>query len=434
MDSNGHKGFPSFIIQTIINVGSRSPRQAFRQVYVRATSPGGDFGSGFSCERAIIIGAVTGSPGNVTFFGFIAAAPLLTAGVWLGLAAYLVRRDRFRTRTEVSLLATCISIGGYALSDFAFLNAPTVPWADTAARASLTLLTLAATSFVVFSAVLHGPLRRRAVLLAAPAAGAVGLVWTHVVVGTVSAADVGLPFRATYDPTWFVLWLAYALACGITGLGLLGRAFANVRREAPELGRRMRLELAAVLVALALGVSSNLSVSLFRLSLPPLLSTVLVIPGLAAIAALSPRSETPFMEAAHRWKSRGYRIHAAFLTFEDGTLLGSHVRPGELAVDSGLFGSTLDVVQNFMRTSFPTQHGAWLRSITHGDYTLVLERGRATCLTVVLEGKENDQLRRLMRDALRKYERDNADVLAHWRGVADEAAGTAALLASLFEA
>jgi len=195
----------------------------------------------------------------------------------------------------------------------------------------------------------------------------------------------------------------------------------------------MRLELAAVVLALALGAGSNLLISGFGFHLPPLLSTLLAIPGIAALALLSPRSETPFMEAAHRWKSRGYAIKAAFLTYEDGTLLGSQAALGELAVDSDLFGSTLDMIQNFMRTSFPTQHGAWLRSITHGDYTLVLERGRATCLTLVLEGKENDQLRRLMRDALRAYERDNAEVLAHWRGVADEAAGTAAMLASLLK-
>lgn len=195
----------------------------------------------------------------------------------------------------------------------------------------------------------------------------------------------------------------------------------------------MGFELAAVLAALALGVGSNLLVSLFRWPPPPLLSTVLVLPGIAAFVALSPRSETPFMEAAHRWKSRGYQVKAAFVTFEDGTLLGSRAAPGELAVDSGLFGSTLNAIQDFMRTSFPTQHGGWLRSITHGNYTLVLERGRSTCLTLVLHGKEDDQLRRLMRDALRTYERDNAAVLAHWRGVAAEATGTAAMLASLLE-
>jgi len=369
----------------------------------------------------------------VGFFALVQVAPLLTAGVWLGLASYLVARDRFRTWTEVSLLATCLSVGAYALSDFAFLNAATASQAETAARASLTLLTLASTFFLLFAAVLHGPRHRGPILLALPAAGAFALVWTRVVAGVVSAADVGLPYRLVYDPPSFLLWLGYVLACALAGLGLLGRTFARVRRTAPALGRRMRLELAAVVLALALGAGSNLLISGFGFHLPPLLSTLLAIPGIAALALLSPRSETPFMEAAHRWKSRGYAIKAAFLTYEDGTLLGSQAALGELAVDSDLFGSTLDMIQNFMRTSFPTQHGAWLRSITHGDYTLVLERGRATCLTLVLEGKENDQLRRLMRDALRAYERDNAEVLAHWRGVADEAAGTAAMLASLLK-
>lgn len=367
------------------------------------------------------------------FFGFVQATPLLTACVWLGLVAYLVARDRFRTWTEVLLLATCLTVGAYALSDFAFLNAETASEAETAARTSLTLLTLASTFFLLFAAVLHGPRHRGPILLSLPATGALVLVWTRLVVSAVSAADVGLPYRVEYNRFALVLWLAYAVACGTAGLGILGRTFAQVRRAAPALGRRMRLELVAVVLALALGAGSNLLVSLFGFHLPPLLSTFLVIPGVAAIAALSPRSETPFLEAAHRWKSRGYEIKAAFLTYADGTLLGSQVRPGEQAVDSDLFGSTLDVIQNFMRTSFPTLHGGWLQSITHGDYTLVLERGGSTCLTVVLQGKENDQLRRLMREALRTYERDNAEVLAHWRGIAHEAAGTVAMLSSLLE-
>ncbi len=366
-------------------------------------------------------------------FGFLRAVPLLTACVWLGLSVDLLARDRFRTRTEVLLLATCVSVGGYALSDFVFFNAATASVAETAARASLSLLTLAGTCFVLFALVLHGPLPRGTVLVALLAAGILALVWLRLVAGAGSAADVGLPYRVTYDVLPLVLWLTYEGACVAAGLALLGRIFARVRRAAPGLGRRMRWELLAVGLALLLGAGSNLLVSLLRWPLPPLLSTFLVIPGVATIATLSPATETPFLEAAHRWKSRGYRVKAAFLTYEDGTLIGKRTRPGELAVDADLFGSTLDVIQNFMRSSFPALDGRSLQSVTQGDYTLVLERREHTCLTLVLEGAENDQLRRLMRDALRTYERENAAVLAHWRGIAEETRGTASMLESLFE-
>ena len=116
----------------------------------------------------------------------------------------------------------------------------------------------------------------------------------------------------------------------------------------------------------------------------------------------------------------------------DGTLVGALTRPGEKVIDQDLFGATLDVIQNFMRTSFPALRGS-LTAIKHGDYTLVMERGRWSYLTIILQGEENDQLRRHMRDILLKYEHDNQPVLADWRGMPSEAIGTDAMLHSLFE-
>ncbi len=40
----------------------------------------------------------------------------MTAATWLGLAAYAVARDRYRTRTEVLFLVTCVCVAGYALA------------------------------------------------------------------------------------------------------------------------------------------------------------------------------------------------------------------------------------------------------------------------------------------------------------------------------
>lgn len=74
-----------------------------------------------------------------------------------------------------------------------------------------------------------------------------------------------------------------------------------------------------------------------------------------------------------------------------------------------------------------------LNTIKLGDNTLVVERGKYAYLTIVLQGEENDQLRRHMRDLLLSYEHDNQSVLADWRGMPSEAIGTEALLASLLE-
>src|SRR2546423_5397054 len=77
-----------------------------------------------------------------------------------------------------------------------------------------------------------------------------------------------------------------------------------------------------------------------------------------------------------------------------------------------------------MRTSFPILRGKALSSISHGTYTLVVERARHTYLTVVLEGEETDQLRRQMRDLLLDFETTNRAVLAQWRGLPESSQGT----------
>src|SRR2546423_15483963 len=85
-----------------------------------------------------------------------------------------------------------------------------------------------------------------------------------------------------------------------------------------------------------------------------------------------------------------------------------------------------------MRTSFPILRGKALSSISHGTYTLVVERARHTYLTVVLEGEETDQLRRQMRDLLLDFETTNRAVLAQWRWMPAGAKRTAHILSAFF--
>jgi len=119
--------------------------------------------------------------------------------------------------------------------------------------------------------------------------------------------------------------------------------------------------------------------------------------------------------------------------FNDGTLIASRVKTGGAKVDKDVFSATLDVIQNFMRTSFPILRGTSLRTIEHGQYRIVIERGRSCYLTVVLEGEENDLLRRQIRDSLLEFEAQNAAILSRWRGVTSEASGSDEILRRLFE-
>jgi len=123
----------------------------------------------------------------------------------------------------------------------------------------------------------------------------------------------------------------------------------------------------------------------------------------------------------------------AYLIFNDGTLIASRAREGTGMMDRDIFGATLDVIQNFMRTSFPILRGTSLRTIEHGSNRILIERGRRCYLTLVIVGEENDLLRRQMRDELLAFEAANEEVLLRWRGVTSEAIGADGLLQRLFE-
>jgi len=105
--------------------------------------------------------------------------------------------------------------------------------------------------------------------------------------------------------------------------------------------------------------------------------------------------------------SRQPEVRAAFLTDHAGLLLASRVDPEEGMVDGDLFSATLDVIQNFMRTSFPVLRGRSLSAIHQGDCTLVLEPGDKALLTVLVRGRETESLRRRMRKVLRDFEVQN---------------------------
>ena len=363
--------------------------------------------------------------------------PLATVGVWWGLAGYQVYRDRYRTWTEGFFLAACVFAGAYAMADVFFFTAPTVAAATTVALISFSVLTLSVLFIFLFALVFYTRMRRAYWLIVVPAAGLIIMIWLTLV-------DSITPFEGTPGPPWtgnwnrtvFAVWVVGSIGYAVLAAYFLLRTYREVGHQTTQLRRRMLGLLMSALLAVVLGAITNtlrgFTGELFGVQLLPLFSTGLVFPGIVSLVTLSPMSTERFSVQVRRWKASRYDIKAAFVIFMDGTLIGSKVRPGEKVIDQDLFGATLDVIQNFMRTSFPTLRGS-LSAIKHGDYTLVMERGRYAYLTVILQGVENDQLRRHMRDLLLQYEHNNQPVLADWRGMPSEAIGTDALLGSLLE-
>jgi len=366
----------------------------------------------------------------VELLDFLRNLPLVSAAVWFALAGLQVYRDRIHTWTERFFFAACLFAGLYATADWLFFNAQTMAAAEVWALVSLWSVALTVMFLFLFTLVYIGRMRRAYWGFFVVSAAVVLLTAVFGLEGVVHLGTLWFP---SFNPIGFAIFLLYVLVFAVGSIVNLYRLHAIVKQHSPTLAKRTRGLLIVFVLAIALGLPSNGLLGLTRnQGIPPPFSTLLLVVAGATVYSLYPGSRQRISEAVRRFQARRYSVKAVFLTFEDGTLIGAKARPGETVIDQDLFGATLDVIQNFMRTSFPILRGKSLSSISHGTYTLVMERARYTYLTVVLEGEETDQLRRQMRDLLLDFEGTNRLTLSNWQGIPSEAAGTDDMLSELF--
>ncbi len=370
---------------------------------------------------------------TVWLIEFLKAAPLASAAAWFVLATLQVYRDRWHTWTEAFFLFCCFFAGLYAIGDFLLFYSRTYEGARLSTLISLTGLTLAVNFFLLFTLVYVDRMRRSYGVLMAVSIAMLLLVWGRGITDIRLLSFEGQTlYVAFFDPFVFLAYLVYVVAFSVIGIWNLYRLYKIVRASSRTLARRAAGLMVTFTLVLVLGLVTNGLIGIAQLAIPPPLSTLLIFVAASAYYTLYPIGRERISEAIRMFQARRYSIKAVFLTFHDGTLIGAKTRPGETTIDQDLFGATLDVIQNFMRTSFPILRGKSLSSIVHGTYTLVIEKARMTYLTVVLEGEETDQLRRQMRDVLITFEGQNRLVLQKWQGVPSEARGTEQLLTGFF--
>jgi hypothetical protein len=362
--------------------------------------------------------------------------PLLTAAVWFALAGFQVYRDRVHTWTESFFLVGCFFAGLYAISDWVFFNAPLGPngytGAQFAAIVSFTSVILTALFLFLFTLVYVGKMKPVYYAYVAVTIPVLVLVWLpgNVKVDLPSGSPLYFPI---VNPIVLGIVLLVVSVFAAGGAYNLYRIHKIVREYSEPLARRSRGLLFVFVATLVLGLSTNGYLGATKNEqIPPLFSTLLAFVAGATLFTLYPGSGQRISVAIRRFQARRYSIKAAFVTYRDGTLIASKVQAGESIIDRDLFGATLDVIQNFMRTSFPLLRGKSLRTIKHGDYSLIIERAEFAYLTVVLGGEESDQLRRQMRDLLLEFEAGNRNLLAHWKGIPEQAMGTDKLLDAFF--
>src|SRR5467141_2755217 len=362
-------------------------------------------------------------------YDLLRVLPLASAAIWFVLAGLQVYRDRIHTWTETFFLLSCIFAALYATWDFLFFTAGGKGFAEFAGLMSTSSAIVTSLFLLLFTVVYIDRMRRVYWSFGVVTVAVLLVLWFF---GLEDVVQVGSLWIPVYNAIVFLVVLAYIGAYSLGGIVNLYRLHRIVRKASPALAARTRGFLIVFALVIVLGLGTNGALGAIRSNIPPPFSTLALVIAAATIYTLYPGSTQRISEAVRRFQSRRYSIKATFLTFEDGTLIGSKARPGESVIDQDLFGATLDVIQNFMRTSFPILRGKSLSSISHGTYQLVMERARYTYLTVVLEGEETDQLRRQMRDLLLDFEGTNRLTLSNWQGIPSEAAGTDDMLSELF--
>ena len=368
---------------------------------------------------------------SLELIDFLKLLPLVTSGVWYLIVVAQVYRDRVRTATEAFFLAACFFAGTYALSDYYFFNASSVAVAANAAMLSLTCLTLTVVFFFLFTQVYLTKMRRLYLAALVPGILLLPIVWALMLDGLTPTGSFYLP---QYRFLPFLVWLLFVVVYALAGIRNLWKLHRIVRTQSPNLAKRSGGILYSFIICFFLGFATNGIIgTLPNPAIPPPFSTLLAIPGVAALLTLAPIRKDRISEVVRKFRAKRYELREAYLIFNDGTLISSKIVRGEAELDKDIFSATLDVIQNFMRTSFPILKGTSLRTIEHGDYRILIERGRYCYLTVVLMGEENDLLRRQMRDALLDFESRNQETLIRWKGVTSDAVGTDETFRRIFE-
>jgi len=354
--------------------------------------------------------------------------PIFSVIVWYSLAALQIYRDRIRTSTEKFFLLACFFTGLYAMSDLAFFNASSRETARTLASLSVTAVTFSAVFFFMFTQAYVGTKGTWFSAFLLPPGILLPLIWTFMI-HDVAQPEPGSLFFPLFTPYLFAVWLIVLVGYSSKGLVNVYRLHKIVKEQNPRLAKRVLGILTALVLTFVLGLTTNGYLGATQnTNIPPPFSTLFIVPGLFVSATLYPGARGRVSEAMRRFRARRYTIRSGLLVYNDGTLIGSLSISGEAEMDRDLFSATLDVIQNFMRTSFPLLRGKSLKTIEHGDLKILIERGKYCYVATVLEGEENDLLRRQMRDELQAFEEENRMVLAKWRGIQQEAVGVEDML------
>lgn len=328
-----------------------------------------------------------------------------------------VAKGRFTTMTESFFGTGMFLAANYALSDYLVLAASTPEGALLAAKLSMSFLALSALALVLFTISYHRTAKRSWSTVFPLTVFFLVATWTVMIQGVERSA---WGWKVVLRGEFFYAFCGYLFFYVFAGVMHLHAAYRKVREQSRSAGARVAgvmhsfvfvLLTGTVLVAVTGGSTAV-----------PMFSILLVVPAFATLPLLMPGTWQSWIGAARGGQRHRVEVMAAYLMYEDGTMIQSKSTSARDSEESDLLPKTLDIVQSFVRTSFPLISGKWLKAIDHGDMRIVVERGEHTCLALVLAGRENELLRRQMRDVLVAFESKHRLNLTDWFSATHDAA------------
>ncbi len=331
--------------------------------------------------------------------------PLLTAGVLFALVAVLLARRRFGTLTERLFTITLFLAGAYALCDFLYFRASSAEQAIVEFQLEITALNFAALFIVLFTVSFrHRPNRRWLYMVPGPVFFFF-LIWTWMVHGVEQTA---WGWMVTVRNEFLFPWAAYTFLYLLAGTVHIYMAYRSLKGKSRALALRTLALMLSFVFYMAAGVSLLAILGASGPQSTPVFSVLLLVPGATTIPMIFPVTWDKWVAAVRSQEHRRrHEVLAVNLMYEDGTLIGSKSMLASAGFDLEMLSKTLNLIQSFVRKSFPGLSGGSLRALDHEGLRILVEKGEHSYLALILSGRENDLLRTQMKHAINSFESRN---------------------------
>ncbi len=125
-----------------------------------------------------------------------------------------------------------------------------------------------------------------------------------------------------------------------------------------------------------------------------------------------------------------FQVHQALLLSAGGLVMFYKNFDPDTDLDEDFFGGMITAINMFIQDTLPTDGG--LKSIEHGDYKILLEKGRVFFLAVIGKGEDLSSIREKMGAAAARIESEFGDVMADWQGETDDFRDAGKIFRELF--